>query len=342
MFPLANRPLLDWILESLAQKGVTKVVLAVNYMADILKQNFASLKHGIKIVYSYERKPLGTGGPIKNAERFLNEDGNPFFMLNGDILSSIDYSNLYAAHRATKAEATIALREVEDPSRFGVVELNGKNQIQNFVEKPNEGQLQSKLINAGVYTLNQSIFSLIPNGRKISIEREIFPKLVKNRSLFGYKFDGFWIDIGKPNDYIAANKLVLDRIARNEPFLEKEIGISSKAKIIPPVAIGSNTIIGDDSQIGPYSSIGDNVTIAKGTNIMNSVVFPKAWIDRFTSINGAIIGEGAIIGQWVKIEDQCIVGDHAVIGDNVTLTQKVQICPRKELNNSVLQPATIM
>jgi len=342
MFPIANRPLLDWILEDLSNKGVTKTVLAVNYMADVLKKNFGSSRYGMKIAYSYERKPLGTGGAIKKAERLLNDDDEPFFVLNGDILSSIDYSKLYETHRELRSEATIALHEVEDPSRFGVVELNGKDQILRFVEKPSREEAPSKFINAGVYVLNHSTFDLITGEGKVSIEREVFPKLASKGSLYGYKFNGFWIDIGKPSDYLNANKLVLDEIAKEKAFLGRNVKVSSRATIIPPVAVGSNVTIADDACIGPYSSIGDGVIIGKGTKIEESIVFSDVLIDNFTSIKGAIIGEGAVIGDWVKIEDQCIVGDHTLINDNVTLTQKVQVCPSKEVDTSILQPSTIM
>ncbi|MDQ1280068.1 MAG: mannose-phosphate guanylyltransferase [Thermoproteota archaeon] len=342
MFPIANRPLLDWVLERLSKSGVTRVVLAVNYMADVLRENFGKSKYGLEIVYSLEKKPLGTGGPIKMAEKFLGDTDEPFFVLNGDILSSMDYSELLAAHTSHKADATLALHEVDDPSRFGVVEMNGNEQILRFVEKPKKEEAPSKLVNAGVYVLNHTVFDLIPSDRKVSIEREVFPVLAGSGGLYGHKFNGVWIDIGKPSDYIQANKIVLDEIASEKPFLGKGAKVRSRVKIIPPVAIGSGAIIEDDVCIGPYVSIGNDVTVGKGSRIQDSVIYSKAWIDKFSSIKGAIIGEGAIIGSWVKVEEQCIVGDHAVINDNVTLTQKVQICPSKEVDASIFEPSTVM
>jgi NDP-sugar pyrophosphorylase family protein len=98
----------------------------------------------------------------------------------------------------------------------------------------------------------------------------------------------------------------------------------------------------EDACIGPYASIGDNVTIGKGCRVENTIVFPRAWIENYTSITGGIIGEGAIIGRWVKVEEGCIVGDHVMINDNVTLTKNVKICHSKEVSESVLQSTTIM
>ncbi len=341
MFPIANKTLLDWIVENLAKEGVTKVVLAVNYMADALERDFGSSKYGVEIIYSREKKPLGTGGPIKKAENILREDNAPFLVLNGDIISTISFSELYRTHQSFGGTGTIALHEVEDPTRFGVVELN-EHRITRFVEKPSREEAPSNLVNAGVYVLDQSIFDIIPPETKVSIEREIFPTMVARRSLYGYRFQGLWIDTGKPSDYFLANRSMLNRIAGTMPLIDEEASVSTKATIIPPTIIGAGVSVEEDACVGPYASIGDNVTIGKGSRVENTIVFPRAWIDNYTSIKGGIIGEGAIIGRWVKVEEGCIIGDHVVINDNITLTKNVKICHSKEISESILQSTTIM
>ncbi len=341
MFPVANRPLLDWVIERLSQNGVDTVVLAVNYMADVLSRHFGKSKYGVKILYSRETKPLGTGGPIRKAENLLSDDSEPFFVLNGDILSTINYQTLYQKHIEYGARATIALHEVENPSRFGVAVLNGKNQILKFVEKPKQEHALGNLINAGVYVLNQSVFDLIASERQVSIEKEVFPVLAGNGELYGYGLDGLWVDIGKPEDYILANRHMLDMIASNN-HVERGTRISSKAQIIPPVAVAKGAVIEGEAVIGPHVSVGEGATVGRGTRIQNSILFPSAWVDNSTSIKNAIIGEGAIIGRWVKIESDCIVGDHVVIDDNVTLGPNVKVCPSKEVSDSILQASTVM
>ncbi len=341
MFPVANRPLLDWVIERLSQSGVNTVVLAVNYMADVIARSFGRSKYGVRILYSRETKPLGTGGPIKKAENLLNDHDEPFFVLNGDILSTIDYPSLYQKHIEYGARATMALYEVENPSRFGVAVLNGKNQILKFVEKPKQDAALGRLINAGVYVLNQSVFDLIPQERQVSMEKEVFPLLVSNGELFGYNLDGLWVDIGKPEDYIEANRHMLNMVA-SKNHVERGSKISRGALIIPPVALAKGVIIERDAVVGPYVSVGEGAAIGRGTRIENSVLFSNALVDSSTSIKNAIIGEGAIIGRWVKIENDCIVGDHAVINDNVTLAPNVKVCPSKEVSDSVLQASIVM
>lgn len=234
MFPVANRPLLDWIMENLSKNGVTTVILAVNYGAEMLQQYFGDSKYSMEIMYSHENKPLGTGGPIKKAEGFLGSDKEPFFVLNGDILSSISYETILKFHQTNGAKATIALREVENPSRFGVVQLNSENQILRFVEKPKIEEAPSNLINAGVYVLDHSIINMIPPDTKVSTERSIFPQIAQERKLYGQKFDGLWIDIGTPDDYLNANIAMLNLIAKEKPLIGKRTKISNEAKIVPP------------------------------------------------------------------------------------------------------------
>jgi NDP-sugar pyrophosphorylase family protein len=341
MFPIANRPLLDWTLERLAASGVKEVVLAVNYMAHVLKNYYGTTQYEMKISYSHETKPLGTAGPIKKAEQLIGRD-SPFFVLNGDILSEIDYQALLKAHQENGATATITLLAVSDPSRFGVVEIDSSNRIHRFVEKPKPGETPSNLINAGVYALDPSVFTYIKPNEKVSMEREVFPVLAKEGKLFGYRCDKLWIDIGKPADYLQANRYMLDKISSKQPILGEAVEIKPNTKITKTVVIGNRVEIGEDAHIGPYAAIGENTVIGKGTRIENSIIFPGAWIDAHTSIRGAIIGEGAIIGQWVKIENGVIVGDHAIIYDNVTLTQEVTVCPSKEVDESVLEPRQVM
>ena len=341
MFPIANRTLLDWIMEALAKEGVTQVVLAVNYMADALKREFGTSKHGVEIVYSREKKPLGTGGPIKKAEPLLREGNAPFLVLNGDIISSVNYSDLFRRHHDFGGRGTIALHEVEDPTRFGVVELEG-TRITRFVEKPSRQEAPSNLVNAGVYVLDPAVFDLIPAETKVSLEREVFPIMVSRGGLYGYRFQGLWVDTGKPDDYFLANRLILNRIAEHAPVINEGAKVSSSATILPPTIIGDSVVIDDDACVGPYASIGDGVTLGKGTRVKHAILFPHTWIESYTSITGAIIGEGAIIGRWVKVEDQCIIGDHVMIDDNVTLTKHVKICHNKAVSESILQPSTIM
>jgi NDP-sugar pyrophosphorylase family protein len=345
LFPIGNKPLLDWTIEKLAKSGTQEVILAVSYMTEAFVQHYRKSKQKAKISFSRDMevsgkrtlfpRPLGTGGAIKNAEKLIGHE-EPFLVLNGDVLTNIDYAELVKKHKTNKkAVATIALCQVEDPSRYGVAELAKDKRVVRFVEKPSPEKASSNLVNAGIYALEPDIFDYIPIGKKVSIEREVFPKLADNGKLYGFRFEGLWIDIGKPEDYLKANRLWLDvEIKKN--LIEKDVHIRERVKIKAPSTVDNQTTIGQDSEIGPHVAIGNHVTVGKRVHIENSIIFPSSVISDFTSIKGATVGEAAMIGNRVKIENRCLVGDHAIIQDGITLAQGVTVCPFKEVTESVL------
>lgn len=340
LFPIGGKPLLDWTLERLAKNGTDEVVFAVNYLFQAFVKRYGESAYGMKLHYSREARPLGTGGCVKNAEKIIGHN-EPFLLLNGDILSNVDYAKLYAEHKKNGATATMTLHKVDDPTRYGVVELAQKNCIKRFVEKPERGRAPSNLINAGVYALSPEIFDYISDKKPISIEREVFPLLVQDNKLFGYESEGLWIDIGEPADYLKGNRLLLDAELK-KGNIAGSVELESDIEISNPVVIGEHASIGEKSKIGPHVAIGENADIGRGVCIENSIIFPGTVISDFSSLKGAIIGEDAIIGKWVRIEDNCIVGDHAMINDNVMLTRGVTVCPQKEVTESVLSPKCLM
>jgi len=338
LFPLANEVILDWTLKNLANSGVDTVVLAVNYMAEALVRYFGPTKFDLGIIYSREDRPLGTGGPIKKAAELL-VDGEPFLVLNGDVISDIDYGRLIEYHKRKGGLATIALIRVPDPSRYGAVELDSEDKVLRFVEKPVFGTAPSNLINAGIYVMEKEVLDYIPDG-KVSTETEIFPQLAKEGKLYGYEGRGLWVDIGVPDSYLEANHLVLDKL--NGSAVGEGCQVDETAKIMEPSSLGNGVLIGANSVIGPDTSISDHVQIGQGCRIERSIIFPGVTIGDYSSIRNAIIGENASIERWVKIESGSLIGDYATISDGVTITQGVSICPSKTVTESILEPRQVM
>jgi NDP-sugar pyrophosphorylase family protein len=229
-------------------------------------------------------------------------------------------------HLQTGASATLSLCEVEDPSRYGVAELRKNGQITSFVEKPPKGTEPSKLINAGVYILSPEVLQLIPEGKAVSIEREIFPKLASQGRLYGHVVQGLWMDIGKPDEYLEANRILLGAVGQKR----KPKG-SSRFQLKGPVALDKGVSIAEGSTIGPYAVLGKNVAVGRNVQITDSVIFSGTRIADFAWINGAIIGEEAVIGENVRINKGCIIGDHAKILKGVKLRPETVVCPAKEV-----------
>ncbi len=351
LFPIGNKPALEWTLERLADSEVTEVILAVNHLADALVRHYKKPKQELKISFSKDirvsdkdnlfPRPLGTGGPIKNAEKLIGRD-EPFLVLNGDVLTNIDYAELVRKHEANKrAKATLALYRVEDPTRYGVAELTKDDRVKRFIEKPQPGAAHGNLINAGIYVLNPEVFDYIPSGKRVSIEREIFPKLAEQGSLYGFRFEGAWTDIGKPEDYLKANRLWLDSEIKNNQIADN-VHVADSVKMHSPSTIGRGTRIGENSEIGPHASVGEHVTIGKRVHLDNSIILSGTVISDYASVTGTVLGEAVIIGSGVKIENGCLIGDHTMIHDGLTLSRNVTVCPFKEVTESVIEPKCVM
>jgi mannose-1-phosphate guanylyltransferase len=309
-------------------------------MAEAFMQRYGESKHGINISYSLEKKPMGTGGAIKYAEDLIGHE-EPFLVLNGDIFTTIDYKALISRHKRNKAVATIALYRVEDPSRYGTVKLTNQNRITQFVEKAPPGKAPSNFINAGVYVLEAEIFNYIPAGRPVSIEREVFPKLAEEEKLFGYEFKRVWIDIGKPVDYLKANRVLLDAEPEKR-LLGKATNLGEGTEFSDPVMVDEGVTVGKNSKLGPYAIIGSDAVLGRNITLENSVVFPEATISDRASVRGAIIGEGAAIGKGTIIMEGCVIGDYVTVRDNLTLSRNVTVCHSKEVKENVPESTHII
>ncbi len=336
LFPIVNKPLLQWIFERLAKNNIKEAILAVNGLTEFYIKKQRIPKNGLHISYSIDppKTPLGTAGPVKKAQKLLGNT-EPFLVLNGDLFEDVNYNEIIQKHQENHATATIALCKVEDPTRYGVAEMAEDNRITRFVEKPAKGTAPTNLINAGIYVLSPEIFQYIPKGKKVSMEREIFPKLVQQGKLYGHIIHGLWIDIGKPEEYLQTNKIILDTLTKTHKPR------NTKFETQKPIALDKGVTIGEKSVIGPYAILGKNVTIGKNVHISDTVVFPDARIDDYASINGAIIGEAAEIGKKVKITQGCIVADQAKIRDNISLTDGTAVCPAKEVSGNILKSKII-
>ncbi len=336
LFPIVNKPLLEWTFERLAKHKIDEVILATSYQTEVSIKHSRIPKHGLRTRYSRDplKKPLGTGGPIKKAEKYIGQDA-PFLVLNGDIFADVDYTKLLENHEK-EALATIALHRVEDPSRYGVAELTENNRIKRFVEKPPRKSAPSNLINAGVYVLDPKIFGYIEEGKALSIEYEVFPKLAKEGVLYGYVYDGLWFDIGKPEDYVRINQIMLDSAVNRQ-----RCRTGSRIEINDPVAFDKGVAIGEKSVIGPYVVLGRHVTVGSNVSIRHSVILPGTAIGDYSSIDGSIIGDGVVVGKGARIGKGCMIGDHARIGNNVTLTDGVSVCPAKDVSENVLTVKSI-
>jgi mannose-1-phosphate guanylyltransferase len=293
----------------------------------------------MKITYSREKTPMRTGGAIKYAENLIGWK-EPFLVLNGDIFTNFDYIDILNTHKENDGIATIAIYKVDDPSRYGTVKLFEGNRVDQFVEKAPRAQAPSNLINAGVYVLDPKIFEYIPGGRPVSIEHEVFPRLAKEGKLFAHEFKGVWVDIGKPADYLRANKILLDEETK-KTAPPKNVNLKN-VKINQPIMIDVGVKVGYGSQVGPYTVIGKDVVLGENVILENSVVFSDVTISDNASITGAVIGQGVTIGCNTTIMEGSIIGDYVTVQDNLTISKNVNICHSKIVNESVSENTNLI
>jgi len=277
LIPLVGKPLIRHIIDLLPEK-VDTVILAVNYMKEVLGDYFSELDLGREIILVEEAKPLGTGGALGNLAEYLDDT---FLVFNGDIVSSIDIQDLLKYHEEKGGIGTVALWRVEDPSSFGVVSTDSNGRITLFQEKPAPGEAVSDLINAGIYVFEPELLHNIGEG-EVSLEREVFPKIL-DRGLYGYRFNGYWVDCGTRENLLLAQRILLDL---GGEFREK-CQIIGDTSITPPNYLSGAQL--ENCYIGPYVAAYQEVKVGEGARLSNSIVMPGAIIGRGAAIRDSII-----------------------------------------------------
>ena len=296
MVPIMNVPFLARTLERLHDVGINDVILPAGYMPQAITDYFGDgSKMGMNITYVIEDEPLGTAGAIKNVEQHIK---GPFFVLNGDVLTSLDLHAMMEFHRQKGGLGVLHLIRVEDPSAFGCVVHDENGRISQFVEKPRKGTEPTDEVNAGTYLLEKEVLDMIPPGRNVSIERETFPKILAgDRPLYAYTTNDYWIDLGRPEHYLSAHRDILaGRMPLDHSHIGEDVVIDPEARIGPNVVLGPGCRIGAGAVIHD-SVLWDNVTVGENAVIEDAIVASGAHIGA-----GAHVARGSVIGHDVRIE----------------------------------------
>jgi NDP-sugar pyrophosphorylase family protein len=210
LLPIGYQPLLEYQIEYLKKYEFDRIILAIGFLQEQIVRYLDERKLGIRLRYSFEKEPLDTGGAIKNAEALISSD---FLALNGDVIfAGLDLDKLIYAHKKSNAAATLVLAKSSNAGRFGAVQLDGDGRVVSFVEKPRRQLVGESWVNAGVYVIRPSVFGKIPKGRRTSLELDVFPKLMREGTISGYRHEGYWADVGTPEDYLRVQKDLLTGI----------------------------------------------------------------------------------------------------------------------------------
>jgi len=298
MIPMANQPLMASIVALLHDNDFNDIICNLHYHADTISQYFGDgSSMGVSMHYSRENELMGTAGGVKLCEWFLDE---PFAIVSGDGLTDVNLQELFEAHRAKGALATIALKEVEDVQHFGVVITDANGKIQRFQEKPRAEEALSHTVNTGIYIFEPDIFKYIPSNQFYDFGKQVFPALVRmGAPFYGVEIDRYWCDVGNLDTYRQAHADILEgKVQIKIPGM-----VQCKAN--------SKHLIGEGNQIGRGVKLQGNVVIGDRCKIEDDVILRNSVV-----WNGTVLEPGAVIKDSI-IGADCVIGSRSVLDGSV-------------------------
>jgi mannose-1-phosphate guanylyltransferase len=302
MLPILHRPMIEHVLAHLARHGIDDAVLSMGYKPDAFADAYPEGRcAGVELHYAIEPEPLDTAGAIRFAAVDAGIDER-FVVVNGDVLTDLDIGALVRFHGEHGGEGTIALHQVVDPSAFGVVPTDDDGRVLAFVEKPPRHEAPTDLINAGTYVLEPSVLDRIDAGRKVSIEREVFPAMVDDGVLYAMAGNTYWIDTGTPAKYLECQMDLLDGRRGDH-----EGGVHPSAVVSPDATVRR-------------SVVGAGAVVEAGAVLSDAVLLPGARVEAGAVVERAVLGRGAHIGAGARIDDLAVLGDRAVVGAHLRVS----------------------
>jgi len=310
LLPVLNKPFSLYQIELLKKYGIKEIILCMAYLPSEFKKYFGDgKKFGVKISYAVEKTPLGTGGAIKNAEKFVDDS---VIIFNGDVLTEINLAKLIQFHKNKKSKATISLVSVPDPTSFGLVETSKDGKILQFLEKPSLNQITCDTINAGTYIFEPEIFKEMPPDVVYSVERELFPTLLNKKiPFYGYIYSAYWIDIGTTEKYLQVHNDLMNRMKKN--VIGKNSKIAKSVRIFGHLVVGDNTQISEKTTIYGNVCLGNNVKIGGDCFLSDCVILDKTILKEGSKIEKSLVGKNCIIEENAHLRVGCVVGDKTVV-----------------------------
>jgi len=325
MVPVGNRPLMENIVKLLQEHGFTQLIANLHYYGDIISNYFGDgSSFGLEIAYSKETELLGTAGGVKKCEWFLDDT---FVVISGDALTDLDLTWLLVEHKKNGALATIALKEVKEVERFGVVNTDEHGKIRSFQEKPRRSEALSNKANTGIYVFEPEIFGYIPANNFYDFGKQVFPHLVKiGAPFYGVPIEDYWCDIGSIDAYRQAN---ID-------ILRGNVRVKSEGRIISKNGDGGKVLIGEDVLIGEGVKFRGNVIVGPGcridsyTEIQDSVIWSNTFIGSRVTLKECILGSGCRVGRSAVIKPGAAIASGCNLGANAEILP----CSRVSASNT--------
>ncbi len=339
--PLVDRPFISYMLEWLCAHGIDDVIMSCGFLATSVRNVLGDgSAYGIRLRFVEEPDPRGTAGALKFAESMLDES---FLMLNGDVLTDIDLSEQIAQHERTGATATLALVPVEDPTAYGLVHLDDDRAVRDFVEKPSSDRIDTNLISAGAYVLKREVLQLVPPERNVSIEREVWPRLI-GEGLYGFPSHSYWLDIGTPARYLQGTFDILEgnvRTAVGERLGDSYMAVSPAADVrgraIPPAVIEAGASVAEGAHVGSLVVLGSDVKIGAGSTIERAVILNGSEIGENCTLRDCIVAAGCRVGAGTHIQEGAVLGEGVTVGADNAIAGGARIFPGVTLPDGAIK-----
>ena len=325
MIPIMGVPFLERALQRIKSAGIDHVILASGYLPEAISAHFGDGSQlGLRLTYVIEESPMGTAGAIKNVESYIE---GPFFVFNGDVMTSLDLRAMITFHRERGGIGALHVIKVEDPSPFGAVVHDESGLVSRFVEKPPKETAPSNDINAGTYLLEPEILDFIPEGRAVSIERETFPAAISSGSkLYAYLTTDYWIDIGRPDQYRDAHHQVFDgTMPIGVDFSRGGIGGAGADQpagtLVAPVYLGKGVVVEAGARVGPYTVLGDGTRVARGARVVDSLLWDGVIVGPEAIVEEAIVASRARIGARARVARGSVLGHDVVVEEGTSVPE---------------------
>jgi len=340
--PLVDRPFIAFMLDWLVKHGIDDVIMSCGFLATSVRNVLGDgSAYGVRLRFVEEPDPRGTAGALKYAESMLDER---FLMLNGDVLTDIDLTAQIAQHEQSGAKATLALVPVADPSAYGLVHLHEDHSVREFLEKPSaDAVIETNLISAGAYVLEREILELVPPDRNVSIEREVWPRLVGN-GLYGFPSESYWLDIGTPERYLQGTFDIIEGNVQTavgerlgSDWLAVDDGAEIAGRVIPPALLERGARVAAGAQVGSLVVLGEDVSIGAGATIERAVVLNGTEIGAGCTLRDCIVGAGCRIGAGTTITGGAVLGEGVTVGADNVLAHGARIFPGVALPDGAIK-----
>lgn len=322
LVPVLGRPFLERFIERLRDHGFDEIVLAVSHGRDAVAATLgAGAGLGVRITYAAEPAPLGSAGAVRNCARFLRRE--TFLVANGDILSDIDLTAMLAQHRASGALVTIALTAVDDTSGYGVVDIDERDRIHRFVEKPPPEEAPSAWINAGLWLFEPAALDRIPEGHSM-VETGLFPEIIASGQLLsGYRSTAYWLDLGTPQRYLQAHH---DLMRPADGVGAEGAVVAAGARVQAPVIVARGAIVRDGARVDGPAYIGEGCDIAAGAEVRASVLWERVRVEQGARVHDSAIAEDVVIGAGAFVEG-AVLGHAATVAAGARTPHGLRLDP---------------